>query len=147
MKTITDREITQYVKTMKFASNGRYKIRAFCKKADGTRIYGSFGSPIEVKVPTEAPRINYISAEYRKALVINWNRPKGAEGYIIERGVSGTGAFKTVATIKNPSTLTYKDKNLKPGQRYYYKITAIRKTADGKISKSKPSPVKNWKCV
>jgi len=61
---------------------------------------------------------------------------EGATGYAIYRSTKSSGTYKLVKTIlvddvDNPAEITYTNKKLTVGQKYYYKVRAF-KTVDGK---------------
>ena len=60
-----------------------------------------------------------------KTSVLKWNKIKGAQKYQIYRATSKNAAYTKIATVSSKS-LSYKDKNLKKGKRYYYRVRAIR---------------------
>lgn len=62
------------------------------------------------------------------AIRINWNKVSGATGYRVYRYNGSTKKWDTVATIKNGSTVTYRDsKSLTPKTSYQYKVKAYTK--------------------
>ena len=60
---------------------------------------------------------------------------------MIYRSLKKTSGFKAVKTITKGTTLTFTNKSLKKGKRYYYKIRAYR-TVSGKKVFSAYSAVK-----
>ena len=60
-----------------------------------------------------------------KTAVIKWKKIKGAQKYQIFRATSKSGTYTRIATVSSKS-LSYKDKNLKKGKKYYYKVRAKR---------------------
>lgn len=65
-----------------------------------------------------------------------WRKVSGADMYYIYK-MNAKGVFKKVKQTKK---LYYKDKNVKFGNTYYYKVEAVYKK-DGKIIKSSPNTV------
>lgn len=78
-----------------------------------------------VKAPS-APKISTIKAE-KKSAVVKWKKVSGANGYYVYRSTSKKGGFKKVQTMKKASALSWKNKKLKSGRKYYYKVAAYKK--------------------
>ena len=57
------------------------------------------------------------------SITLNWNKVKNASGYEIYRATSKNGKYKKIVTTSKTS---YKDKNLKAGTTYYYKVRAYK---------------------
>jgi len=97
-----------------------------------------------VKTPT-ATKITKITTK-NKSATIKWSKKDSASGYIIYRATSKNGKYKKVATIKGKSKTSYKNKGLKKGKKYYYKVKTYRSysgvTAYASISKYKSIKVK-----
>ncbi len=79
--------------------------------------------------------ITSVKAEDEDALVVTWKKVGGAQGYYISRSTSENGTYKRIKTVKSGSTTSYKDKDAKMGQTYYYKVEAYRKD-NGQTGKS-----------
>ena len=77
------------------------------------------------KAPS-APKISSVKAG-RKSVVVKWKKVSGATGYYVYRSTSPKGGFKTVPTLKRASALSWKNKKLKSGRKYYYKVAAYKK--------------------
>ena len=76
-----------------------------------------------------------------RTITVKWKAIPGAEGYQIVRATKKSGKYKTVKTIKNAKTVSWKNTKLKKGKTYYYKIRAYR-TVAGKPVYSSYSAVK-----
>lgn len=79
--------------------------------------------------------ITSVEPDGEEALVVNWKKVGGAEGYYISRSTSENGSYKRIRTIKSGSTTSYADRDAKIGQTYYYKVEAYRKD-NGQTGKS-----------
>ena len=77
-----------------------------------------------VKTPA-ATKITKITSK-NKSAIVKWSKKSSATGYIVYRSTSKKGTYKKVATIKNKNTTSYKNKGLKKGKRYYYKVKTYR---------------------
>lgn len=81
-----------------------FQIQAFLEKAEGLKQ----------------------SKNGTKYITIKWLRTAGANGYIVYRSIAGKNHFTKIAAIKKSTTVTYKDKKVKTGTVYHYKIRAYR---------------------
>ena len=59
---------------------------------------------------------------------MKWSKVKGAGGYEIYRSTSKKGNYKKIATVKKAGTTSYKDKSVKSGKTYYYKVRPFKMT-------------------
>ena len=66
-----------------------------------------------------------------RTIKLSWKKAANAKGYIIYRASSLNGKYGKIKTITNSSTLSYTDKNLTGGKKYYYMIKPYAKQ-DGK---------------
>lgn len=96
-------------------------LLVFCTKANAS---DSTSNTAPAKV---SPSISTVSSS---SLKLTWKKSTLAEKYLIYRASSKTGTFKRISST---SKLSYKDKNLKAGTVYYYKIRAVRKVDDKNI--------------
>lgn len=67
-----------------------------------------------------------------KQVKLTWNKIEGAEGYVIQRKISG-GKYKTLKTIKGEGILKYTDTSVQIGQKYVYRLRAYRTIAGKKV--------------
>lgn len=77
---------------------------------------------------------------------LNWKKVSGAKGYEIYRSTSKNSNYKKIKTISKGSTVTYKDKSVKAGKTYYYKIRGY-KTSGGETVKSGYSGIQKVKVL
>ncbi len=78
-----------------------------------------------VKAPS-APKISSVKAG-KKSAVVKWKKVSGANGYYVYRSTSKKSGFKKMQTLKKSSALSWKNKKLKSGRKYYYKVAAYKK--------------------
>lgn len=78
-----------------------------------------------------------------KTLKITWKKAGNVSGYKLYRKV-GKGKYKRIAIIKGKSKTTYRDKKIKKGKTYSYKVRAY-KIVNGKTYHGKYSNVKKKK--
>lgn len=79
-------------------------------------------------VPKEkpaAPVVSSISSENR-SIVLKWKKVSKASGYEIYRAASKNGVYTLKKTMTENTKVTYKDKKLTTGKKYYYKIRAYQ---------------------
>ncbi len=67
-----------------------------------------------------------ISKNKGNAVTLTWKKVKGAKGYEIYRAVKRSGQYKKIKTVKRNTNLSFKNRNLKKGKTYYYKVRAYR---------------------
>lgn len=77
------------------------------------------------KTPS-TPKVSSVKAG-KKSAVVKWKKVSGASGYYVYRSTSKKSGFKKVRTLKKASALSWKDKKLKSGRKYYYKVAAYKK--------------------
>ena len=123
-----------------------YRVRAYTSalNADNGSEYTLYSNVSNYKYATATltkPAIKTITAGKKKATV-KWGKIKGANGYVIYRSVKKSKGYKAVKTIKKNGTISFINKKLKKGKRYYFKIRAYR-TVSGKKVYSSYSAVKS----
>lgn len=90
-------------------------LLAFSTKSEGASL-----APAKVM-----PSVSTVTSHSVK---LTWKKSPRAKKYLIYRSSSKEGKYKKIATT---SKLHYKDKNLKAGTIYYYKVRAV-KNVDGR---------------
>lgn len=82
-----------------------------------------------------------------KSVTVSWSKISSAKGYKVYRAASREGedyrytSYKCIKTISSKATVKYKDKTVKPGKKYYYKVKSY-KVVKGKKKYSKFTKVK-----
>ena len=95
--------------------------------------------PAEVSAasrPGQVKSLKVSSAGYN-SLTVSWKRVKNAKGYQIYRATKKNGKYKKIKTIKKPKTVSWTNKKLTTGKRYYYKVRAYKGSRKGKFSVKK----------
>ena len=87
-----------------------------------------------------APKMKALSLK-KKTITVKWKKVAGASGYQIYRSNKKSGGYKMVKKISKGSTVSWKNKSLKKGKKYYYKVRAY-KTIAGRTFYSGFSQVK-----
>lgn len=104
----------------------QFRIRAY-RDADGKRYYSAY-SPWNTQ-SVDIPKPKSVSAKKSgKTIRIKWKKISGATGYKILRRTGKKGKFKTVGTVKKGKKVTFTDKKVKAGTKYYYKVQALSKS-------------------
>ena len=76
------------------------------------------------------------------SVTLQWKKVSGAGGYEIFLSSSKNGEYRQIATVKKSSSVTYKDKSVKGGKTYYYKVrpyrvvSGVKETADLSVAQS-----------
>lgn len=102
--------------------------------ANPQTTYAASNSP--PKVVLARPNVK-VTGKTQTTVSLDWKNVKGAKGYVVYRSTSKTGTYKKVATVTKSF---YKNKKLKAGKSYYYKVRAYKKV-NGKTKYSKYSYV------
>lgn len=107
------------------ATEYSYKVRAY-KKFEGTNYYGSF-SNVKSQV-TKPDKVQKLKASTKaSAVTLKWAASENVTGYQIYRLNTKTKKYEKIATINGADKITYKNKSLKKGKTYRYKIRAYKK--------------------
>lgn len=149
VKTVKSSEERVYnSKNLKPGKMYYYKVRAVRAQKSGdktTNYLGIEAAPVKLKPVLYKGNIKSLENTAKRTVTIKWAGTNGAHGYKIYRSTTNkAGSFKVIKTVK--LVKTYKDKNLKKGKTYYYKVRAYRnvdgKIVYGELSKSKAVKIK-----
>lgn len=125
---VGDTNKTKY--TDKSTEQGKnYYYRVFAE-SNGTQSDG-VQTKKSIKIPTgpkAVKKLKYKMESYN-SLTLSWKASKGATKYTIYRSTSKNGSYKK---IKTTTSTTYRLKNVKCGQIYYYKIVPYANKLPGK---------------
>lgn len=99
--------------------------------ADATGIAQTYG--LKKKVTLGKTAITQLVGKNSDYTYLKWKKVSGAQGYEIYRSTSKDKDFKKIKTISKGSTVTYKDKSVKAGKTYYYKIRGYKTSGEEKI--------------
>ena len=110
-----------------------------------TSVTSAFGAS-----KLDKPVINEVKSVSSSYLKISWSEVDDAEEYKVYRSSSSDGKYKLCGTTENTY---YKDKSIKTGTKYYYKVravsdgeyddSALSKWKSGKVSKSNSNSAKS----
>ena len=97
----------------------QYKVRAYMKLSSGNK-YSSYSSIKTLDFTVPATTWNTFKIKNYKTIELSWGR-KSVDGYKIYRK-TGTGKYTCIQTIKDKSTVSFKDTTVKPKNTYTYRI-------------------------
>lgn len=90
------------------------------------------------KKPPQVKSVKIVS-KTTSSVKLKWKKSKNTKGYQIYRATAKNAKYKRIKTIKKAKSVTYTNKKLKSGKKYYYKVRAYNKkgkrTVYGKFSK------------
>lgn len=114
-----------------------YTVKTY-KLIDGKKVYSGYDKKgLSGKLNTT------VSLKIKNNTVsVSWKKTNGASGYYIYRATSKKGKYSKIKIITSGKTLKYKDKKVKKGKTYYYKVVPFRKIS-GKAVKGASSAVKS----
>lgn len=128
VKTISKGTTTSWTdKNVKTGKTYYYKMKTVVKLNKEEK--SGYSKVKSVKCVPAKPTVTLKAGS--KKITISWKKVSGANGYEIYRAASKKGTYKKVTTIKKGTTVTYTNKKLTKGKKYYYKVRAYR-TANGK---------------
>lgn len=118
-----------------------YKVVPYMGKVAGQE---RIASGIAVTKPVAGVKLKNQTPTANK---ITWSKSAGAESYKIYRSDKKNGEYTAVGTTKK---LTYTDKKVQTGKKYYYKVCGVIKGYEGEFSNpsaivAKPPAVTNLK--
>lgn len=138
IKTVeADSERAFLSKNLKTGKLYYYKVIPFGTKTEGNQNADYKGPASDiVKLKPVLAKGNLISVKNTavKSATVKWKKVNGANGYKIYRSATGKkGSFKVIKTIKSGKTVSFKNKKLKKGKTYYYKIKPYRIVDDKRV--------------
>ena len=95
--------------------------------------------PTEVSAASRPAKVKSLKVTSRSynSLKVSWKKVKNAKGYQIYRATKKNGKYKKVKTIKKAKTVSWTNKKLTTGTRYYYKVRAYKGSRKGSFSTKK----------
>lgn len=109
-----------------------YTVRPYIL-VDGSPAGNLYSEQVSGKTTLNAPSLKASSASY-SSVKLTWNKVQGAQGYKVYRYSSSKKKYELIKTITRSDTLTYTNTGRTTGTTYYYKISAIRGSAEGDLS-------------
>lgn len=108
--------------TAEFAKTYYYKVRGY-QNYYGALIYGNASGALAGKAQLGAAKLEKGSVSH-KQLEVRIARVEGADGYMIYRSTKKDKGYKKIATT---AYISYIDRTVKIGEKYYYKAAAYKK--------------------
>lgn len=126
IKVLTNGTTTQYTDRKRTVGKRYYyKIKALnANDVDGALSSAKYGRTIAKAAIIKIKSTNSTS------LKITWKKASRATGYEVYRATSKSGNYKLVKTSNSAKKLSYIDKSVKTGRKYFYKIKAIIASGD-----------------
>ncbi len=94
-----------------------------------------YGSVSVSAASIKTTKITSVTAKSKTSVSIKWKKVSGVKGYVIYQKKSG-GSYKKIATISGSTKVSYTQKGLKSGTKYYYKIKAYKVVKGKKVYSS-----------
>ncbi len=129
VKTIKNLDTTSWENTGREPGKTYYyKVCTYSSGLNGefSEIKSAYARPLRKTLTATAGGVSSVALSWK-------NTEKKVDGYEIYRAEQEKGEYKLIKTIKDSSTLSYKDKNKTFGKYYYYKMRAYCNTDEGKV--------------
>ncbi|MCM1272815.1 MAG: cellulase family glycosylhydrolase [Clostridium sp.] len=143
VSTYTDKKVK---KGVRYAYRVRPYVSAKNDQGKAYRIYAAYTPTVSrtaIVKPSKPAKITLAAA--KSYVKIAWGKSTNADGYRIYRKTAGTSKYKCIKTIKSGKTLSYKDKTVKKGKKYTYRVRPYIKDAYGRVSYGSYSKAKSVK--
>lgn len=102
-----------------------YKVRSY-RVINGKTYTGSFSAVKKQKAQiAKVTGVDAVGYTYN-AVKVTWSKVGGATGYVVYRSTSEKSGYKVIKTVTGNSTLTYTDRSVECGRKYYYKVRAYQ---------------------
>ena len=98
--------------------------------------YGKLDSPVMTLTYYVTPEVGKPAVKLKagkKRITVKWSKAANANGYVIYRSTKKSSGYKLIKTIKNGNTVSFVNKKLSKGRKYYYKVRAFRTVGDKNI--------------
>ena len=120
--TITKNKTKIYKdKTVVSGKTYKYRIRAY-KKTGGVTYYTKYTYATCVARPKPGKITSSKVTKGKKSVNIRWHKYAGSSAYVLYRREEGVKKYTRIATIKGNKTFLYKDKQIKKGKTYFYRM-------------------------
>ena len=121
----TTSSTTYTVTGLKTNTTTSFRVRAYVT-VNGSKVYGSVSSTVKGKTAVPVPESFKLTTVDNTTVKLSWKKAS-VTGYQIYKK-TGSGEWKKYKTISSSSTVSFTDKSLKLGTKYYYKIRSYYKT-------------------
>ena len=110
------------------ASVYQFKVQAY-KTIDTQTSFGE--ASVEIVGVTKPGKVKKVKLTTKSsAVTIKWSKADGVTGYQIYRLNTKTKKYEKIATVKGEGKISYKNKKLKKGSTYSYKVRAYMTVED-----------------
>lgn len=111
-------------------SNGKHTISIVLTS------YGKIDSTVKTLTYYVSPAVGKPTIKLKagkKKITVRWSKAANADGYVIYRSTRKKSGYKLIKTIKSGNTVSFVNKKLAKGKKYYYKVRAYRTVGDKNI--------------
>ncbi len=107
----------------------RYRINV-TESADNINVVviGEMEMMETVTTPISTP-LNVVAIGGNSKVDLTWDAVNNATGYNIKRSETAGGPYTTISSVSGPA-ITYTDKKVSPGTKYYYVITTVNENGE-----------------
>ncbi len=124
--TLSSADAKSYAdKKVEFNKTYYYKVRGYQGTGDA-KVYTKESSVCSQRVRPAQVNFTKLSRVRYNEIKLTWEKVSGASGYAVYRSSSKNGEYKIIAKVKKGSELSYTDKDLTCGKKFYYKVKAYR---------------------
>lgn len=107
-----------------------YTVQAYIK-IDGTNYYSDYKTTgVEGMSYISTPKITSAASASTTSVKIKWGKLSCVDGYYIYRSSNSNGGWSKIATVKDPTAVSYIDNKVSFNTQYYYTIRAYLKIGD-----------------
>lgn len=117
----------------------QYKVRAYMTLDSGSTKYSAYSDVKSVDLSVPATAWGKLTVKNYRTIELSWKK-KAVDGYKVYRK-DGNGSYRCIGTLTGKSAVSFKDKTVKPGKAYAYRICGYV-TLNGKAYSSAYTSVK-----
>lgn len=118
-----------------------YKVKAY-RNVNGKKVRSEFSKYVMGKAVLDKVAIKDAEAISATSVFVTWKKVKGATGYAIYRSTEKKGTYKKIATFNGNKTVSGVVDGQENGYTYYYKVRALAKMKNKKLTYGDYSKVK-----
>lgn len=121
-------EKIRYATTKKFNLNDTFFLNGdtsailYCVKGSVVDEYAQFFD-IDAKYILKTPSVK-LTGE-KESVTVSWKKITGATGYEVYRSTKKNGNYILAAKVKGVKNVTFTDKEIENGKKYFYKVVAV----------------------
>ncbi len=138
--TVNSGGTTSYIdKKLKTGKAYYYKVQAM-NKVNKKTGYSGYCKQVSGKAIT-GTSMEYVRSKTSTSMEVKWKKDKNATGYRLKRSTAKNGTYQVVANISKNSTVSYVDKTISSGKKYYYAVESVIEKNGVKHYSTKSSPI------